>query len=58
MKFVPATLPLGVQVSPAILRLMAVFTMVGDGLIQIGLGLLNGMLAFRSIIGMQARSCT
>jgi hypothetical protein len=33
MVLIPTTLPLGIQVSPPIFRLAAVFTMVADGLI-------------------------
>jgi hypothetical protein len=51
---VPATLSFGIQVSPAILCLTAVFPLIMDGFVQSGFRLFDGMLTFTAIIGVQA----
>lgn len=55
MVLIPTTFPFGIQVSPPIFRLAAVLAVSADGFVQIGLGLFNGMLALRSVIGTGAR---
>ena len=45
MGFVPATLALIVQIAPAIIRLVAVVSVVFDGVPQPRLGSFNSMLA-------------
>jgi len=45
MMFVPATLALGVQIPPPVIRLVAVFAMFADRLIESGLRLFNSLLA-------------
>jgi hypothetical protein len=58
MVFLPAMLPLGIQVAAATVSLRAVITMIPDRSVQVRLRLFDGMLAPRSIISVsQRRRC-
>ena len=53
--FVPAPLALGVQIASPVVSLMTVLAMVANCFVQICLGFFDGVLAFRSVIGLAAR---
>jgi hypothetical protein len=52
MVMIPAMLPFGVQITPALVRLMAALAVIVDGPIEIGLGLLDRVLALRPVVGV------
>lgn len=63
MKFIPAMLSLFVQVASPVIRLMAIFAVFANGIIELPFGFFHPLLAFRtvpvpisvSVVGMCAR---
>jgi hypothetical protein len=53
----PTFFPFGIQIPPPVIRIPAVFSPVMDCFVQSGFGFFDGMLAPRSIIGIDARRC-
>ncbi len=54
---IPTILPFGIQIPSPVFRLAAVFSLVMDCFVQSSLGFLDGVLALRPIIGMDAGRC-
>lgn len=52
MVFIPATLTFRIQVAASIVGLVAVFAMVMDRAVEIGLSLFDGMLTLFAIVGV------
>lgn len=52
---IPTILAFGIQIPSPVFRLAAVLSLVMDRSVQSGFGFFDGVLAFRSIIGMDER---
>jgi hypothetical protein len=57
MVLIPASLPLGIEISPPILCRMTALAVIVDCLLQFRLRLFDRMLALRSVVCMGARRC-
>jgi hypothetical protein len=53
MVLIPAMLALGVEIAAAVVGFVAALTVVSDGVVEIGFGFLDCVLAFRSVIGVR-----